>query len=80
MFASLQLAVRREALMRFFRLQPSAQVARESVLTTERGKAGRAQAPSEGRTRLARAAAGPNRSQRRAAQRRTRRRRSRTRA
>ena len=80
MFASLQSAVRREALLRFFRLQPSAQVARESVLTTERGKAGRSQAPSEGRARPARAAAGPNRSQRRAAQRRTRRRRSRTRA
>ena len=76
MFRQMQDALRHESLLRFFRLQPAAKVAQESVLTTQNGQQTRggklSGAPAATANR--RPAEGPNRSQRRAAQRRSRRR------
>ncbi len=73
MFGQMQDALRRESLLRFFRLQPAARVASESVLTNQSFRAGRATAPTD-RAKAQASRPGPNRSQRRAAQRRSRRR------
>jgi preprotein translocase subunit SecA len=73
LFGQMQDTLRRESLQRFFRLQPAAQVARESVLTNQTLKTGRAVAPADRAQSQARSP-GPNRSQRRAARRRARRR------
>ena len=73
MFGQMQDALRRESLTRFFRLQPAAKVASESVLTNQSFRAGRGAAPKD-RAKAQARQPGPNRSQRRAAQRRSRRR------